>query len=368
MINFVDYIKYTSEPLSLENFTDVDALVLSQLAYMKFDKIKDGTSFAEMKDQLDDLVSGTRVAVKNRMMLGYLIQNPRFSSIRVTRYVNEFNWLAVKQLSAVTFAIDKRFVYVAFRGTDGTIVGWEEDLNMAFMEEVPAQAQAAEYLAEVAKKHWLSQIIVGGHSKGGNLSVYAAMKQKPRTLKRIQRVYNFDGPEFKQDICDLPEYKALQPKVIKIVPESSIIGMLLERTDHFQIVKAEGALFFQHDLYNWTIDENTGDFIRLKELSKASKNIKSSLYDWLNKFTNDERQIIIDNLFDILNATECTTFNEFIENWKKNSAKLKAQYENTDEPTRELLKKSLVTLAKYLAISYLPKKHKRKAITGKNDK
>ena len=362
MINFVEYIKYTSEPLSTENFTDVDALVLSQLAYMKYDKIKDGTSFAEMKDQLDDLVSGTRVEIKNRMMLSYLIQNPRFSSIRVTRYVNDFNWLAVKQLSAVTFVIDKRFVYVAFRGTDGTIVGWEEDLNMAFMDEVPAQAHAAEYLMEVAKKYWLSQLIVGGHSKGGNLAVYASMKQKPKTLKRIMKVYNFDGPEFKQDICDLPEYQALQPKVIKIVPESSIIGMLLERTDHFQIVKAEGALFFQHDLYNWTIEENTGDFVRLKELSKASTNIKSSLYDWLNKFTSGERQIIIDNLFDILNATECTTFNEFVKNWKNNSAKLKDQYENTDEATKELLKKSLVTLAKYLAISYLPKKHKGKII------
>ncbi|MCX5775942.1 MAG: DUF2974 domain-containing protein [Firmicutes bacterium] len=360
MINFVDYVKYTSEPLSLQNFTDVDALVLSQLAYMKFDNIKDGLMLSEMKGKFVDLIKGTRVAEKNYELLTYLVKNPRFASIRVTRYVNDFNWLAVKQLSAVTFIIDKRFIYVAFRGTDGTIVGWEEDLNMAFMDEVPAQAQAAEYLTAVAKKYWLSQIIVGGHSKGGNLAVFASMKQNPKTLKRIVKIYNFDGPEFKQDVCDLPEYQAIQPKVIKIVPESSIIGMLLQRTDHFQVVKAEGALFFQHDLYNWTIDENTGDFVRLKELSKASKNIKSSLYDWLNKFNNDERQIIIDNLFDILNATECTTFSEFVKNWKNNVTKLIAQYENTDDNTKELLKKSLATLAKYLAISYLPKKHKEK--------
>lgn len=365
MKNFVDYIKFPGETLSLDNFTDVDALVLSQLAYMKFDKIKQGKTLLMMKDQIDDLVEGTRVSDKNREMFYSLINNPRFSSIRATRYLNDFNWLAVKQLSAVTFLINKKFIYVAFRGTDGTIVGWEEDLNMAFMEEVPAQAQAAEYLRKIAKKYWRARIIVGGHSKGGNLSVFASMKQKPKTLKRIIKVYNFDGPEFKQDICDLKEYQALQPKVFKIVPESSIIGMILQRTNHYQVVKSEGALFSQHDLFNWIIDEKTGDFVHLKALSKASENIKNSLYDWLQKFTKDERQIIIDNLFDILNATECSTINEFVQNWKANSTKLKDQYENTDEKSRELLKKSLVTLATFLAIQYLPKKRTPKKIPEK---
>ena len=119
----------------------------------------------------------------------------RFGSIELHDYINSVDTKTQTQFGAITFSLDKNNHYVAFRGTDNTIVGWKEDLNLAVQQEVPAQKRATSYLSDIASKY-SGKLIVGGHSKGGNLALYSVFKAEKSIKDRIEKRVGFDGPGF----------------------------------------------------------------------------------------------------------------------------------------------------------------------------
>ena len=64
----------------------------------------------------------------------------------------------------------------------------KENTELAKVEEEVQLNEAVEYLENVAKKTKKS-IRLGGHSKGGNLAIYAAAFSKDDTRKRIIDIY-----------------------------------------------------------------------------------------------------------------------------------------------------------------------------------
>ena len=165
--------------------------------------------------------------------------------------------LAMPQFAAMTFDLPDGSSYIAFRGTDATIVGWKEDFNMAFQYPVPSQAEAADYLNEAAR-HCRGKLYVGGHSKGGNLAVYAAANCRPDVSARLARVFSHDGPGFLEQALQSEAFRQVLPKIEKTLPQSSMIGMLLEHQENYKIVKSSSISIWQHNPFSWEI--NGDDF------------------------------------------------------------------------------------------------------------
>jgi len=367
-INIIDYVKKEQKALSLPSFRDTDALVFAQLSYLDFSVFKNGMTLSKMGERADEAAAKSHAKTNNRDLLLAVAGSRRFKEVKVIRYVCETNLLFEMQFSATTFVINRRLIFVAFRGTDDTINGWKEDFNMVFIDEIPAQSRASAYLKSATSHYRFHKVIVGGHSKGGNLAVYSAMKQSRSLRQRISRVYSLDGPEFRDEISTSHEYTTLLPKVIKIVPESSIIGMIMQSGSYYYIVKSEGTLLAQHNLYNWHVDIELGDLVHQSALSKSSERIKSSLYYWLNGFTIEDRQIIIDAFFDMLSASNCMTLSEFSDNLMANIKIIYGEYREADDHTKKLLRRTLFNLAKYLIMSYFQKTDKPRVPKTKVDK
>ena len=222
----------------------------------------------------------------------------------LTGYVNQLNTEEEKQFSAITILMPDDTMYVAYRGTDNTIVGWKEDFNMSFQALVPSQIDAAKYLANIAEKYQY-KIRVGGHSKGGNLAVYAAAFCDKKIKKRIIDVYNNDGPGFQEKIIETTEYQEILPKVHTYMPQTSIIGRLLNHEERITILKSTQTGIMQHDLYTWQV---LGDKFIRDEFTNSSEFIDHTISDWLKAVSPEQREKFIDTLFEVLNATEARYF------------------------------------------------------------
>ena len=241
MSNIIDYAEKELNTLEKKAFNPIDSLVLAQFSYIHFDNVmkalkKEKTNIM-IKDlfkaeYFDKMLSDVRDDVSNHKLLTALAANPRFRDMGISNYVNKLDSQLEKQFSATTFFIDADTAYVAFRGTDSTIVGWKEDFNMSFTMPVPSQDEAVRYLNAFGND-FKGKIIVGGHSKGGNLAVYATMYCQREINNRIIQVYCHDGPGFQEEVFHSDPYLNIASRLHKTLPQSSTVGMLLEYQDNY---------------------------------------------------------------------------------------------------------------------------------------
>lgn len=235
--------------------------------------------------------------------------NPRFSGLRVGAFAERFNTDEQTQTAALTFLLPDGTLVLSFRGTDDSLVGWKEDFNMAFQYPVPAQRMAADYICAVAKL-WPGDMILTGHSKGGNSAVYAAMNAPAKIRKRIAAVYSLDGPGFPEHVVTSEPYLSTVSKVHKIVPDSSIIGMVLETPEPCVVVKADCEGLMQHFAFAWQVDGDA--FVRVDDIAPSSHEFNSSFNRWMTGLSREEREHAVDALFQVVHASGATTFSGLI--------------------------------------------------------
>ena len=242
--NIEDYLLWRGDLTFRERpFNPVDNLIFSVFAYLPLDDLvpsEAGHRGPTIKDVAEEFAKLDGVEIKRRGYSERILQHigffktaaetKRFAWVRLSGFKNKFDKDVETQFAAVSFSLEDGSHYVAFRGTDATVIGWKEDLNMCFMTPVPAQKLAVEYL-ETAAKALHGKLRVGGHYKGGNLAVYAAAFSSWWTQRRITAVYNNDGPGFDQATIAKEGFRALQGRLFAYVPQSSIIGMLLEHSE-----------------------------------------------------------------------------------------------------------------------------------------
>lgn len=314
-MNIITYAEQQLRTFAEKDFCELDSLVLSQMSYLFYDGIIPGFKRSFKSFSIKDIYKAeyfqkifnlVRLPGENRRLFAALAASPRFRDIKMNYYVNEFDAEMEKQFSAITFILGKHSAYIAFRGTDATIVGWKEDFNMAFLDEVPAQALAKEYINNVAKR-FRKKLIVGGHSKGGNLAVYSAAKCDPSVQARIEAVYSHDGPGFKS-LIESGEYKAIKEKIRKTVPQSAIIGMLLENQEDYTVVKSTNQGIMQHDPFSWEIEGES--FATLEKVSGSARSMDKTLSNWLAELSDDERKRFVNALFQMIAAANITTVPE----------------------------------------------------------
>ena len=203
---------------------------------------------------------------------------------------------------AITFTLNTlgREKVVAFRGTDNSLIGWKEDFELAYLEQTPAQESALRYL-EQAIKLFSSPFTVCGHSKGGNLAVYAGSHVNSLRQSRIAKILNFDGPGFDFSLVDQTNFNHCVKKVVNYIPEESMVGMLLDPVGKQNVIRSDSHFLEQHNALNWEVERTK--FVQGK-LSSTAKLLEQTLKTWLTEISVSEREAFLEALFEILGASE----------------------------------------------------------------
>lgn len=352
MSNILDYIDWRGDlPFGISPFCDVDALIFCRLSYIPFDNVVPQTfanyiSMADAVKKVLELAENEAVTFHDDNDINFLrkiLESKRFENIDITGYVNIFSEEIQQQFSAITLMMPDGSLYVAFRGTDGTLVGWKEDFNMSFTDTVPAQSEAVKYLERVADS-LSGKIRVGGHSKGGNLAVYSSAFCDDAVQKRLIHIRNFDGPGFNEKVIAAENFKKILPIVRTYLPQSSIVGMLLEHAEDFTVVFSTGSGILQHDIYTWDVEKD--GLVCVDRLSNSSQFIDATLKDWLDSMTMEQREKMIDGIYEIMVKSEINSTQNIFS--RKNLVSFFKNFESTDEETRSNIAQAIKILKKSL--------------------
>lgn len=307
MADLFDYILWRGDlTFRQDPPNEVDALIFSALSYIHYGGIvaekpefpvllRDAAEYFFTREEPEKYV---RVE-KDLDLLQKAAMSIRFGQSRLVMYRDVFIPEQETQFAAQTFLLDDDSAFLAFRGTDYSLVGWKEDFNMSFQQTVPAQRMAVQYLREVAAEFALP-LRLGGHSKGGNLAVFAAARSGPQLQKQILEVYNHDGPGFTSYMMGDPGYLAIVPRIKTYIPESSVIGMLLEHEEAYTVVKSRTVSLLQHDPYSWEIMGRS--FHTVEEISENSRFLDATIKAWFAGMTDQERSRLVDVLFTLLGS------------------------------------------------------------------
>ena len=339
MPNIFDYMNWRDIPITQTKFNEIDNLILSRLSYFPLDNIIPQNSKITIYESYRKYKRTENykniLQEEDKQLYPILAKSKRFGKLYISDYINKIEPLEEKQFSALTIHLPNNTIYVAFRGTDNTIIGWKEDLNMCFSDIVPSHIDSVKYLNNIAKKY-NSKILVGGHSKGGNLAVYASAFCNKEIQNRIIKIYNNDGPGFSEKITSKQEYLNILNKIRTYMPQTSIIGRLLNHKEKIKILKSTQTGFMQHDLYSWQV---LGDKFIKDEFTNYSEFIDHTINNWLKEVTPEQRKKFINAIFDVLNSTQAKTIPEITEKLFSNTKTMLKSYQQLDGESKKMINK-----------------------------
>lgn len=357
--DIIGYAEQETLTFSEKPFNQVDSIVLSQFCYVDIPQIMCTMSMQGGKysfEELFNMNAGNDFICKkerkqNLKLFEALAKSPRFKDM-VLAYQYRFDDIDDEiQFSAMTFQTDD-FIYIAYRGTDSSIFGWKEDFNMSFMNTVPSQLLAGEYLLKVATAVPDKELILGGHSKGGNLASFAAMFNL-KLLDRIRQIFSHDGPGFRKEVLNSPNYIAIKDKIHKTLPESSVIGKFLLMEEKFSIIKSRGTGVKQHNCLNWYIKD--GDFVYCDDFSPSSKLTESSISQWVDEVSDETRKVVVDSLFSVVKSTGVEYLydlpNDLFKNIYTMIKSFKALHEETKTVITDSMKKLVACTKSNIVVS-----------------
>lgn len=355
MANIFDYLLWRGDlPLSSHPFHEVDGVILARLAYMPFEYLPAFPMTLAEAAQCLLAVEDLPVLQKDDLrLLEDLSKSPRFQNMVLSRYVNELDEESQTQFSAISFRLDDHSSFLSFRGTDNTLIGWKEDFNMCFVCPVPAQTLAVDYLRQAAGEE-SGVFYLGGHSKGGNLAVYAAAFSG--FGDRVTAIYNYDGPGFDESVLQSPGYQAVYQKVHTYVPQSSIVGMMLSREEAYTIVHStQSTGIWQHDICSWEVQRD--HFLCLETVDQSSRFIEHTLKGWIADLDHTQREQFVDAIYAVLSQTNADTLRELTDHWFTSAMAVLRCIKDLDEPTQKLVTQTLLLLAKSAKTSFLTLTH-----------
>lgn len=354
MANIMDYLLWRGD-LSFREaaFNEVDNLIFSELVYVDFKDIAPGVdsdgsitlkeaSEAFFKrhtdEEIEAKVSSTRMAA---FLMREMAKTKRFGRIRLFHYIDDIDHENQSQFCAVTLLLDDNSVFVSYSGTDNTIIGWKENFNMSFLEETPGQRKAVDYLNAAAASGW-GTLRVGGHSKGGNLAVYAAASCPKSVQDKIAAVYCNDAPGFLEHKTAELNYQNILSKIHAFIPEASIVGMLLEHKEECAVIKSSASGPMQHDVMTWEV--LGGAMVRVESAAKESVLLDQTLKAWIDKMDVKQREAFVDALFEILEEGRIETVDDLANiKWKKLIQLFKLSSAREHE-NQEIIKRTLKLL------------------------
>lgn len=380
-MNIIQYARKNGiYDFSEHEFNVVDSLVLSQLVYLKFDRVVKGPSEdgedicirdLVLHENRDSLFRDERYADINTDFFEAVAGSKRFGNLKLNNFIDIIDTTLDIQFSAMTVTGDNDFAYVVFRGTDDSVVGWKEDLCMTFKTPVPGQKYSVDYLERVAGKIE-ENFYVGGHSKGGNLAVYSSMNCEKSVRNRIRHIYSHDGPGFRTELLHGSCYEEIKDRITKLVPKSAVVG-LFGNVEKYEVVDCEKMGVKQHNPYNWIV--SGFDFKRAKSIGKYSSFQADAISMWAAEMDDEKWMTLTDWLFGLFDTVGITNLNDLNENRWEILTKLREALSNTDDKYKEEIKQIInlftdaaIRTAKEEAIGGTLKKEKPGKVKTKRQK
>lgn len=351
MGNIMDYISWRGD-LSLEQsqFNEVDNLILACFSYVNLDGIpavtkQKGIGLKKLTEEFMKLHTMKELEADKSFirlapfMMMEMAKSVRFGKCVVRNYVNDIVTEAEQQFAAMEIVLEDGTSYVSFRGTDDTIIGWKEDFNLS-TGVVPAQKRAIEYLQKISE-HTDGMLRVGGHSKGGNLAIYGSVMCKS-AHEKILEIYSNDGPGFSREFQELPETKEMMPKIIRIIPEYSIIGTLLEHEKEPIIVASSSKGLLQHDGFSWEVQGPA--LVRRDSLNKTALRFIEILHKWIDGMDMEQKRLLIEDLFATLQASGYENLSEVQSGGLKSLAAMVKRVEKFAPESRGMMQELLTAI------------------------
>lgn len=351
MNNLANYIKWRGDlSFEISPLNEVDALIFSEIVYLDFSgyteksplPLSDVSKLYD-KDKREEYFSNI-AANEIVKLLAQTGKCSRFKNVYVSDYEESDCENTPMQFGACTFLFDTDKIFVAFRGTDNTLNGWKEDCMIAVTDNIPSQLKAGAYLSRVAGKYPNCQIYLGGHSKGGNLAIYAAVNAFSEIKSRIERVYNNDGPGFSKEFIESEQYKEISDKISTFVPQSSFVGMLLEHDEDYIIVKSGSHSFWQHNAFSWNVVGKS--FVHLDEDTKSIRFAEKNMKELIDGLNTEQKKQIIDSVFQIMAEGGNITFDDIRKAGIKNIPTMIKAFNKIDNESKKSLTEGIRLLAK----------------------
>ncbi len=362
MPNVIDYLKWRGDiTFDQVKLNEVDNLILSELAFVDFTGIVPADPEAppiklkqaamqfffehDAQEKRPGLVMSTQIYKMFRMMAN----SKRFGDLELSAYVNEIDQEREMQFSAITVRLKNTLSYISIRGTDDTIVGWKEDFNLLFSDEIPSHQSAVDYVNAVMTAQ-PGNFYIGGHSKGGHLALYATVKCDEKHKNRIVASFSNDGPGFPRSFVELPEYQAVQHKFHIYMPQNSVVSMFFENTGKRRMVKSKQLGVFQHEGMSWEV--MGGSFVREKKIGKDAVNT-ILLNERIHAMPPEVRKHFVEVLFTVLESTGAKTLSELNSNSFKHAITMVKTFSDLDKKERDLM---LLLIAEMLDLRLMSSK------------
>jgi hypothetical protein len=356
MANIFDYLDWRGDlSFKADPFNAVDNIVFSLLSYYPFERIV-SADFGKAAVPLPVALKKLGAAIKKdpsiiqrkfvfkqeqTEFLPRLSIAERYRDCLLCGYINKLDLEREMQFAVITILAPDAPAYISFRGTDNAIVGWKEDFNMILKHAIPSQLEAVAYLNTAAKRI-KGKINLGGHSKGGNLAVYAASFCGMSVQKRINTIYSNDAPGFNKAVVSSGGYKSIAEKIECYIPQSPVIGLLFEYVKNYKVVKSSEIGFMQHNLFSWELKRK--EMVHTDSISKQSRLVNKTLMQWLENMNYETRSVFIETLFNLFNSANITTLSDFTGNALKNTALLIKSLRDVDKKTKAMLFKTFSAL------------------------
>lgn len=343
----LDYlIEYNDVPFTEMRFTEVDAAIMTKLSYFHFDRFvpspESGMPSVPLKqimlmDGHEDLYNYTngKYEENHEQLLELMLAGKRFENIRVAAFSNYFDVQTQTQFAAVTFLLNSGRMFVAFRGTDSSIIGLKEDFNLLYMDHAPCHEYAINYLKMVSSQ-FTRKMYVGGHSKGGHLAIYASLFMPKEIKNRIQRIYSLDGLGLRPSVMEKGKYEEIRNKVFKLIPQSSLIGMMLQGDADYDVVKSNGMALVQHNVYTWEVAGRK--FVRENKLNNNAVFVDHTLNGWMESQNDESRKIFIDAVYSIVEKCKAEHLHDLIAGRGNRLNQVLEGMRELDETTAEKVK------------------------------
>ncbi len=348
MASLTDYLVWRGDitfdevPLNV-----VDALLLSQMSYLNLQGIigkterKKECTLAQAAKRFwqlhteEEFKECLSFAVRSAgILLREMAKTKRFGDLVLRNYVNRNDLNLEEQFAALEIVLSRKESFISFGGTDDTLIGWKEDFNMCFLSPIPAQMDAKSYLESVLLGS-ARKVYVGGHSKGGNLALYSAVKCKKLFRRSILHVYNFDGPGFNKEFIESERYQEMKERIETWVPESSVVGMLLEHEEDYQVVKSSQSGFMQHDATSWEV--MGAGFIELPAVKQSSRRLAAGVKEWMSGLSPEELEQFGERIYEVLTATEAKTLADLNKDRWKSITTIIQSFNAMDKKTKDML-------------------------------
>ncbi len=341
----LDYlIEYGDTSFSEMRFTEIDAAILCKFSYFHFDGIvpdidsgMPSVSLANimLMENHDTIFEKGRYEQASREMVRLMLSGRRFANLRLAFFSKCLDKDSQTQFAAITFIVGPRRMYVVFRGTDSTLIGLKEDFNLLYTDHAKCHDYAVDYLKRVSEKY-THKMYVGGHSKGGHLAVYAAMNMPDDIKSRIHRIYSMDGLGLRPGLMQDGKFRSIEDKLYKLIPQSSLIGMMLEDDGHYEVVKSTALSLFQHNIYTWIVDGRK--FVREEKLKNNAVFVEHTFNGWVESQDDENRKKFIDGIYSVIDACEAETLSDLLGDGGKRFGKILEGIKELDDESREQIK------------------------------